>query len=77
MRVAWLTTRVLYGPECRSWASVELLDAVLPGRACPTAPPVRRGRVRAPLVGAGEPGIGDWLVTVTPTGHTITLEPVS
>jgi hypothetical protein len=26
---------------------------------------------------AGEPGIGNWLVTVTPTGQTITLEPGS
>lgn len=69
----------VYVPESRSWASVELLET-LPYPVEHAGPRRLFDEVEFAFQcwrQAGEPGMGDWLVTVTPTGQTMTLEPGS
>jgi protein-L-isoaspartate O-methyltransferase len=67
----------LLDPGSRSWASVSLEDSV--GYDVEQAGPRRLfDEVEAAYrwwQRAGEPTVGDWLVTVTPAGQEITLKP--
>lgn len=67
----------LYGPETGSWASVKVPDKP-PYLVEQRGPRRLFDEVEAAYrwwQDAGEPAVDDWLVTVTPAGQEITLEP--
>jgi protein-L-isoaspartate O-methyltransferase len=75
--VGELGTLWLYGTDRRSWASVQLLDQ-RPYPVVQAGPRRLYDEVTEAYqrwLEAGEPSVGDWLVTVTPSGQTITLSP--
>jgi protein-L-isoaspartate O-methyltransferase len=76
--VGKLGTLWFYGSDGQSWASVELLDQ-RPYPVEQAGPRRLFDEVEAAhqwWLEAGEPAVGDWLVTVTPSGQEITLSPV-